>query len=134
MNARRHLSKLAAGAALAAASVAVVPGVAHAETTTTPANTSSLGPRIERACARIPNLQIRTDNLLERLNGSSTTVGSLAWLQDKIDEAQAAGRTQLVTVLQNRQKVRTATVPVLEKRKAELVRLADKCADLKAQS
>ena len=129
MNMRRTLGMFGASAAIAA-SLALAPVAAGAETTTT----SDLGPRIERACARIPNLQIRTDNLLTRLNSDASTIGSLAWLDKEITQAQAAGRTQLVTVLQNRKNVRTSSVAVLEKRKTELVQLADKCTQLKAGS
>jgi hypothetical protein len=124
MNLRRTLGALAATAAL---TVVAVPGVAAAQ------GSSDLAPRVERACARIPNLQLRTDNLLTRLQADATTVGSLAWLDGEIAKAQAAGRTQLVTVLQNRRAVRAADVGVLQKRKTELVRLAETCATLKAQ-
>lgn len=129
MNVRRSLGTLGAGIALAA-TLAIAPTPAAAQGTTP----AELAPRIERACARIPNLQLRTDNLLVRLGGDASTVGSLAWLDQEIAKAQAAGRTQLVTVLQNRRNVRSSSVAVLEKRKTELVRLADKCAELKAAS
>lgn len=124
MNLRRTLGTLTATVALV---VFALPGVATAQGTT------DLGPRVERACARVPNLQLRTDNLLTRIQGDASTVGSLAWLDAEIAKAQTAGRAQLVTVLQNRRGVRATNVAVLQKRKTELATLSQRCADLKAQ-
>jgi hypothetical protein len=87
-------------------------------------------PRLERACLRIPNLQIRTDRLSERLHGGADVRGSLLWLQTQIDRAEAGGRDQLVTVLENRLAVRTATLDVLELRRDRLADLAARCAEL----
>ncbi len=106
---------VAAGAGL------VVPTAAHA------AGTGELPPRFERACLRIPNLQLRTTNVITRLNGDAATKGSLAWLQAQIDDAKAKGRTQLVTVLENRLAVRTQTLEVLAQRQIRLTKLADLC-------
>lgn len=126
MNLRRTFAAVATTAVL---TVAAVPGIAAAQST----STDDLRPRVERACARVPNLTLRTDNLLARLQGDASTVGSLAWLDGEIAKAQAAGRTQLVTVLQNRRNVRSANIAVLQKRKTELATLAQKCSELKAQ-
>jgi hypothetical protein len=92
-------------------------------------DTGELGPRLERACLRIPNLEIRTSNVIERLNGDATVRGSLLWLQAQIDRAEAAGREQLVTVLENRLAVRTKTLEVVEQRQARLPELKQKCID-----
>ncbi len=99
----------------------VVPTAAQAATT------PALPARYERACLRIPNLQIRTNNVITRLNGDAATKGSLAWLQAQIDDATAKGRTQLATVLQNRLAVRTQTLQVLTQRQQRLATLAEKC-------
>lgn len=85
--------------------------------------------RIERACLRIPNLIIRTDNVIERINGDAETRGSLLWLDDKIAQASENGREQLTEVLENRRAVREASVPVFETRLTELDRLAERCRD-----
>lgn len=90
---------------------------------------AEIRPRLERACKRIPNLQIRTGNLLERLQGDAETRGSLAWLEVQIGRAEEAGREQLVTVLENRLEVRTAFIPVLELRIEGLADLEAFCAD-----
>jgi hypothetical protein len=110
------------GAAIVAASAAlVVPTAAHA------AATGELPARLERACLRIPNLQLRTTNVIARLNGDAATKGSLAWLQAQLDDATAKGRTQLATVLENRLAVRTQTLEVLTQRQQRLTKLADLC-------
>ena len=109
-------------AAVAAAGAAlIVPTAAHA------AGTGELPARYERACLRIPNLQLRTTNVITRLNGDAATKGSLAWLQAQVDDATAKGRTQLATVLQNRLAVRTQTLEVLTQRQQRLTKLADLC-------
>lgn len=109
-------------AAVAAAGAAlIVPTTAHA------AGTGELPARYERACLRIPNLQLRTTNVITRLNGDAATKGSLAWLQAQVDDATAKGRTQLATVIQNRLAVRTQTLEVLTQRQQRLTKLADLC-------
>jgi hypothetical protein len=109
---------LSAGVAL------VVPTAAHAASTP---STTELPVRLKRACLRIPNLEIRTERLINRLNGDASTRGSLLWLQAQIDDATAKGRTQLAEVLTNRLAVRTQTVKVLEQRHERLEKLAERC-------
>lgn len=116
----------AASAALVASLTLALPGVAGATTSQTG---EELGPRLERACLRIPNLEIWTTEVLDRLDGDETVKGSLAWVQTKIDEADEQGRVQLVTVLENRLEVRTASVEVLETRLDELAEARQLCAD-----
>jgi hypothetical protein len=124
-NRRRRMAFGAVGlASLCAVATMAMPSAVHAQDTG-----DALRPRLERACLRIPNLQIRTDNLIERLNGDASVRGSLAWLQVKIDKAEAEGREQLVTVLENRLAVRTQTLEVVEQRQAKLPELKQKCID-----
>jgi hypothetical protein len=69
----------------------------------TSASVRALGAHRDLLCARVPNAIVRTQNLQKRLAGDASTQGSLAWLQAKIDKAQAAHeKDQLVTVLENR--------------------------------
>lgn len=127
-------SKFMLGAVVLTAGAAfVVPSVAQAastpDTTGTADSTATreLPVRYQRACLRIPNLEIRTTNFIKRLNGDATVRGSLAWLQAQIDDATAKGRTQLVTVLKNRLAVRTQTLEVLKVRQQRLEKLAERC-------
>jgi hypothetical protein len=121
---RRMAYGATALASLCAVATMAMPSAVHAQDTGT-----DLRPRLERACLRIPNLQIRTENFIERLNGDASVRGSLAWLQAQIDKAEADGREQLVTVLENRLAVRTQTLVVLEKRSTKLDELKQKCID-----
>src|SRR4029079_3191511 len=124
-------SSLMLGAIVATAGATfVVPSVASAATTTTPSTPSTpatstdtpkeLPARYQRACLRIPNLQIRINNFIDRLNGDASTRGSLLRLQAQIDNAKSKGRTQLATVLENRLKVRQQTLVVLNQRQERL--------------
>ena len=122
---RRRIAFGAVGlASLCAVATMAMPSAVHAQDTG-----DDLRPRLERACLRIPNIEIRTGNLIERLNGDASVRGSLAWLQAKIDKAEAEGREQLVTVLENRLEVRTRTLEVVEQRQAKLPELKQKCID-----
>ncbi len=112
----RHSFLITGLAGLAAVAATVVPTTAAAA-----APAADLGPRIERACMRIPNIELRTNNLIERLQGDATVRGSLAWLQAQIDRANQRGRTDLATVLENRLAVRTQTLEVLQLRQSELL-------------
>jgi len=128
-------SSLMLGAIVATAGATfVVPSVASAATTTTPSTPAApadtpkeLPARYQRACLRIPNLQIRITNFIDRLNGDATTRGSLLWLQAQIDNAKSKGRTQLATVLENRLKVRQQTLVVLNQRQERLTKLLELC-------
>ena len=132
---RSFKSSLMLGAIVATAGATfVVPSVASAATTTTPSTPAApadtpkeLPARYQRACLRIPNLQIRITNFIDRLNGDASTRGSLLWLQAQIDNAKSKGRTQLATVLENRLKVRQQTLVVLNKRQERLTKLLELC-------
>jgi len=135
---RSFKSSLMLGAIVATAGATfVVPSVVSAATTTTPSAPSTppapadtqkeLPARYQRACLRIPNLQIRITNFIDRLNGDASTRGSLLWLQAQIDNAKSKGRTQLATVLENRLKVRQQTLVVLNQRQERLTKLLELC-------
>ena len=84
-------------------------------------------PRIEKACARIPNAQTRIDAAIARINGGPEVRGSLLWLDTLIQKATDAGRTDLATALTNRKAVRASSLGVLELRKANLVEFQTLC-------
>jgi predicted nucleotidyltransferase len=106
--------------AITSVGVVVIPATAYAE---------EVPVRYERACLRIPNLELRTQTLIDRINGDAVTRGSLAWLNARLAEAQAAGRTQLVTVLENRLTVRTRTLEILTQRQVRLAELRTRCIE-----
>jgi hypothetical protein len=97
---------------------------AHAQA---PEPSTDRSARVERACARIPNVQARLENAVERINGGPDLRGSLLWLDTRIQAATDAGRNDLATALTNRRAVREATLGVIELRQANLVELAALC-------
>jgi hypothetical protein len=133
---RSHIRRMAAlTAGLAATGALLVPAPASAATAApaavapAAADPSDLGPRLERACLRIPNMETRTANLIRRLEGDAETRGSLLWLQAAIDRATESGRTDLAEVLTNRLAVREATLEALKLRLESLIpSLKDLCA------
>lgn len=109
-----------AGAAPSGPAVAATPGAPVAPN-------EGIGPRVERACLRIPNIETRISERKTRLDGDASVRGSLAWLQSKIDAAKAANRDQLATVLENRLTVRTKTREILDDRTALVADLRSRC-------
>ncbi|MGF1646656.1 MAG: hypothetical protein ACFCVF_07040 [Kineosporiaceae bacterium] len=129
---QRPLSTTAA-AALAAGLLSVgalaVPAGAAETADTADAGTESeaggngelLRQRAELACARIPNVVTRTENLQERLAGDASTRGSLAWLEERAEQAEDRDRTELAEALRTRLEVRTELADLLPLRLEALV-------------
>jgi hypothetical protein len=121
---------LLAGPALAApdgAATGLAADVAFAadETATTEPDDGTGGSdrlvlRLQRACDRIPNLLTRSARLEDKLAGDAGTRGSIAWLQKKIDRAEAAGKADVVTALEARLKVREDLQKILPARVDQL--------------
>lgn len=114
------------GCALAVVSVGMMAPAAHAEDPAPPAPNQQ---RLEKACARVPEAETRVADRIAHLQGDASTKGSLAWLQAQIDKATAKGRTQLVTVLQNRLDLRTQLLPLLQQRQANIAEIKQICVD-----
>lgn len=74
----------------------------------------------ERLCARVPTAITRTQNLEKRLAADASTQGSLAYLQARIDKAEADHADQLVATLKNRLAFRTQLAAFLPDRLALL--------------
>jgi hypothetical protein len=117
---------------LAAVTCAVlaVPAVAGAQPTSTPTAPPLAGveERLDVACARVPNLQRRVDDLLERLPAGADTPGSIAWVQARADRARDNGREELAAALDDRATVLTERLDVLPARQARLAELEAACA------
>lgn len=125
----RRIAQLLAGTA-AVAVLALSAGTAHAEDTGTSTTTSSSkAARLAKVCAKVPTIEGKIDAAITRLQGDASVQGSLAWLQVKLDKANAAGRTQAISVLENRMQVRTQTLALLQTKQQNLAKIAQVCAD-----
>lgn len=85
--------------------------------------------RLDRMCHRLPRVESRTDQILERVNGDETTRGSLLWLDAKANQARENGHPDLASVIDSRRTIRAAAVPFLEVRQAELANIRGICID-----
>lgn len=83
--------------------------------------------RLDRACARVPNLTTRVESVLARIQGDAGTVGSIAWLETKAAEARQNGRVQLAELIENRIAVQTERIDVLVIRLDNLAEAAAAC-------
>ncbi|HUP17163.1 MAG TPA: hypothetical protein VM848_14075 [Acidimicrobiia bacterium] len=83
--------------------------------------------RLDRACARVPNLTARVESVLVRIQGDADTVGSIAWLENRADEARANGRDGLAELIENRIAFRTERIDVLVVRLDNLAEAAAAC-------
>lgn len=64
------------------------------------------GPRLEEVCRRVPVRIAQVEAAQDRLGASARTPGSIAFLQARIDRAEAAGQSDTARLLGNRLAVR----------------------------
>ncbi|MER6732621.1 hypothetical protein [Streptomyces puniciscabiei] len=117
MNARRRTRTLLAGCAVAAV-LAGTAGVASADTST-PAP-GPTGDGAHALCKRVPRIDRRIERALKRLDAGPGTRGSIARLQQRVDNAKKAGHTQIATYLQDRLDFRKSLVTNLKQRQKDL--------------
>ncbi|MFF7972265.1 hypothetical protein [Streptomyces sp. NPDC007905] len=125
MNARRRTRTLLAGIA-AAAALAGTTGVAAADSTPGPGPT---GDGAHRLCKRVPKLDRRIERALKRLDAGAGTRGSVARLQQRVDNAKKAGHTEIATYLQDRLDFRKSLVTNLKQRQKDLNDVTTWCQD-----
>ncbi|MFJ1751649.1 hypothetical protein [Kitasatospora sp. NPDC088134] len=111
----------AAAAVLAMAGALVAAGPAQA------ANAPK-GDGAKSICKRLPKTQERVEKTLNRLNGDATVEGSVARLQQRVDNAHKAGHAEIEKYLNDRLTFRRSLLPTLQTRKADLAQVADWCA------
>ncbi|MGW2824175.1 hypothetical protein ACWC24_24740 [Streptomyces sp. NPDC001443] len=78
-------------------------------------------------CKRLPKLDDRIGRALTRLNGDAGTRGSVARLQQRVDNAEAAGHQAVETFLQDRLTFRKSLVTTLQQRQKDLADVKTWC-------
>ncbi|MCC9309764.1 hypothetical protein LN042_22265 [Kitasatospora sp. RB6PN24] len=132
------LSYRKAGAAIGALTLggtllaAAVPAQAATTTTAPPqAATTTAGPKNDGAkgiCKRLPQTEQRIERALNRLQGPATENGSIARLEQRVDDAQKAGHTAVYTYLNDRLTYRKGLLSTLTTRQNDLKAVATWCS------
>lgn len=117
---------------MVATSASASTGAAAAQPAPATAGQEQLAERVRLLCERVPLVLRRANSMLDRILGDAETVGSLAWLDARIARAEAAGRDDLVVVLQNRRDAREGMIPILQRHIARLEQILARCEDLQA--
>ncbi|MGW2964322.1 hypothetical protein ACWGJB_26145 [Streptomyces sp. NPDC054813] len=125
MYVRRRRRTLLVGLA-AAALMTTGTGVATADSTPAPAATPT-GDGAQALCKRAPKIDRRIDRALQRLNAGADRRGSIARLQQRVDNAKAAGHSEVATYLQDRLTFRKSLVPTLRQRQSDLADVRTWC-------
>ncbi|GAB2731046.1 hypothetical protein [Kitasatospora kifunensis] len=112
--------------------VAAAPAQAATSTPTgAPVSTPASGPTGDGAkgiCKRLPKTEQRIQKALDRLNGPVTENGSVARLQQRVDNAKNAGQTAIYTYLNDRLTFRKSLIPTLTTRQSDLQSVATWCS------
>lgn len=124
-----RIRKIALALGLMAVVATGTTGVALAEESV-PAD--QVADRLDVACARIPITENRVEAILTRIQGDADVVGSIAWLEAKALQADAAGREDLANMIRLRINVRAERVDVLENRLVRLGELSASCDEFGA--
>ncbi|MFI1104096.1 hypothetical protein [Streptomyces melanogenes] len=125
----RH--RVAAAALAATAVLTVTAPSAFADATPSKApRTTAKAPTTDGAkavCKRAPKVAKRIERSLDRLNGGVTTVGSVARLQQRVDNAKKEGHTAIETYLNDKLTHRKGLVTTLQQRQKDLKDVASWC-------
>jgi hypothetical protein len=127
MYVRRTRRTLLVGLATAAL-LATGTGLAAADSTPAPAATPT-GDGAQALCRRAPKIDHRIDRALKRLNAGADKRGSIARLQQRVDNAKAAGHNEIATYLQDRLTFRKSLVTTLQQRQKDLSDVTTWCKD-----
>ncbi|MGW2210262.1 hypothetical protein [Streptomyces sp. NPDC001781] len=129
MDARRSTRTLLAGLATAAllAGSAGAASAADASSGAKPA-AKAAGDGARALCKRAPKAGKRIDRALRRLDAGKARRGSVARLQQRVDNARKAGHTEIATFLQGRLDTRESLKKDLQERKKDLAGVKTWCA------
>ncbi|MEV7775076.1 hypothetical protein [Kitasatospora sp. NPDC086791] len=92
------------------------------------AGSTPTGDGAKAICKRLPKTQQHVTKALTRLNGDATVSGSVARLQQRADNAKAAGHTEIEKLLNDRLTARKSLVTTLQTRQTDLGSVATWCA------
>ncbi|OAR27042.1 hypothetical protein A8W25_01830 [Streptomyces sp. ERV7] len=123
--------RVAAAALAATAVLTVTAPSAFADSTPSKApRTTAEAPTTDGAkgvCKRAPKVAARLERSLGRLNGGVHTVGSVARLQERVDNAKKEGHTAVETYLNDKLTYRRGLVTTLQQRQKDLKDVATWC-------
>ncbi|MGV9320550.1 hypothetical protein [Streptomyces sp. NPDC003660] len=128
MDARRSTRTLLAGLATATllAGSAGAASAADASPSAKPA-AKSAHDGARALCKRAPKIDKRIDRALKRLDAGKGQRGSVARLQQRVDNAKKAGHTEIATFLQGRLDTRESLKKDLQERKKDLAGVKTWC-------
>ncbi len=115
-------------AALGALALAGAALLAAAPAQAATATAAPKGDGAKAICKRLPKTEARIDAAITRLNGAATVPGSVARLEQRVDNAKAAGHTAVYTYLNDRLTFRKSLLPTLQTRQADLKAVGTWCA------
>lgn len=129
MDARRSTRTLLAGLATATL-LAGSAGAASAADASPGAKPAAKGAHdgARALCKREPKIDKRIDRALKRLDAGKGRRGSVARLQQRVDNAKKAGHTEIATFLQGRLETRESLKKDLQDRKKDLAGVKTWCA------
>lgn len=78
-------------------------------------------------CKRVPKIEKRIERALDRLGSDATQRGSVARLAKRVENAKAAGHTEIEAYLNDKLTFRRSLVPTLEKRQKDLTAVKTWC-------
>ena len=120
-------AKTAALALTAVSALLAAAGTASAGGGTPAPAATPTGDGAQVLCKRIPKIEKRLERALDRLGGDATQCGSVARLEQRVENARAAGHTEIETYLNDKLTFRRSLVPTLEKRQKDLTAVKTWC-------
>jgi hypothetical protein len=130
---RRKAAMTAAVAGLVlTGSLAVGVAPSYADSSSSSAVVAAKAPKTDGAkmlCRRVPRLERRIDRAIRRLDAGVGTRGSIARLQQRVDNAKTENHAAIAKLLGDRLTYRKGLLPSLTQRQGDLKSVATWCQD-----
>ncbi|MGW2860192.1 hypothetical protein [Streptomyces sp. NPDC001205] len=126
-NAIFNRRRVAAAALAATAVLTVTAPSAFADSAPATAKAPT-GDGAKSICKREPKSEKRIERALNRLGGGAETLGSVARMQQRVDNAKKEGHTAIATYLDHKLTYRKGLVTTLQQRQKDLKDVASWCA------